>query len=303
MSVKHICTAGAAVLLGLLACNDQPTQTTEPNRPPEPTPAVESALSAATVTVAAAGDIASCSSGNQSGATARLVERIPGTVLTLGDNAYPDGTTANYRCYNSTWGKFKSRTRPAPGNHDYHVSNAAGYFSYFGSAAGPSRRGYYGFNAGGWHIVSLNSESNLSAQAQWLKADLAANRAKCTLAYWHQPLFTSGAVHGPATKMRPLFTILYNAGAEIVLSGHNHQYERFAPQTPTGAQDAAKGIVQFVAGTGGNGLYAFRSPMRNSQARYRGYGVLRLELRPDGYTYSFVPVSGSFRDTGSRSCH
>ncbi|HEY6074642.1 MAG TPA: metallophosphoesterase, partial [Anaerolineales bacterium] len=213
MRVKHLPTAGAAMLLGLFACNDQTTQPTEPTRPAEPTPAAALALSAATVHVAAAGDIASCSSGNQSGATARLVERIPGTVLTLGDNAYPDGTTANYRCYNSTWGKFKSRTRPAPGNHEYHRSNAAGYFSYFGSAAGLSRRGYYSFNAGGWHIVSLNSENNLTAQTQWLKADLAANRAKCSLAYWHQPLFTSGAVHGPATKMRPLFTILYNAGA------------------------------------------------------------------------------------------
>ena len=304
MSVKHIWTAGATMLLGLFACNDQPTQTTEPNRPPaEPTPAVEPALSATTVTVAAAGDIAACASSNQSNATARLVERIPGTVLTLGDNAYPDGTTANYRCYNSTWGRFKSRTRPAPGNHDYHVPNAAGYFSYFGSAAGPSRRGYYSFNSGGWHIVSLNSESNLSAQARWLKADLAASRAKCTLAYWHRPLFTSGAVHPPATDMRPLFTVLYNARAEIVLSGHNHQYERFAPQTPTGTSDPTKGIVQFVAGTGGAGLYAFRSPMRNSQARYRGFGVLRLELRPGGYTYSFVPISGGFRDSGSRSCH
>ena len=127
--------------------------------------------------------------------------------------------------------------------------------------------------------------------------DLAASRAKCTLAYWHKPLFTSGAVHPPFVGMRPLFTILYNAGAEIVPSGHNHQYERFAPQTPTGGPDPAKGIVQFVAGTGGNGLYAFRTPMRNSRARYRGYGVLRLELRPNGYTYNFVPVSGSFRSS------
>ncbi|HEV7364697.1 MAG TPA: metallophosphoesterase [Gemmatimonadales bacterium] len=304
MSAKHICTAGAAALLGLLACNDQPTQSTEPNRPVDPAPAAESAaLSAATVTVAAAGDITGCSSGSQASATAKLVEKIPGLVLTLGDNAYPDGSTANFRCYNSSWGKFKSRTRPAPGNHDYHMSNAAGYFSYFGSAAGPSRRGYYSFDAGAWHIVSLNSESNLSAEGPWLKADLAANRAKCTLAYWHQPLFTSGAVHPPATKMRPLFTILYNAGAEIVLSGHNHQYERFAPQNPTGAADPTKGIVQFVAGTGGEGTYAFRSPMRNSQARYRGFGVLRLELRLGGYTYSFIPVSGGFKDTGSGPCH
>jgi calcineurin-like phosphoesterase family protein len=301
MTVKH--PAGAVILLGLFACNDQSTQTTEPNHPPQPAPTADFASTAATVTLAAAGDIASCSSGNQSSATARLVDRVPGMVLTLGDNAYPDGTTANYRCYNTTWGRFKSRTHPAPGNHDYHQSGAPGYFSYFGSAAGPRGRGYYSFNAGAWHIVSLNSESNLSAETTWLKADLAASRAKCTLAYWHQPLFTSGAVHPPATRMRPLYTILYNAGAELVLSGHNHQYERFAPQTPTGGLDRSRGIVQFVAGTGGNGLYGFRSPMRNSQVRYRGYGVLRLELRPSGYTYSFVPVSGSFRDTGSGSCH
>jgi hypothetical protein len=301
MTVKH--PAGAVILLGLFACNDQSTQTTEPNHPPQPAPTADFASTAATVTLAAAGDIASCSSGNQSSATARLVDRVPGMVLTLGDNAYPDGTTANYRCYNTTWGRFKSRTHPAPGNHDYHQSGAPGYFSYFGSAAGPRGRGYYSFNAGAWHIVSLNSESNLSAETTWLKADLAASRAKCTLAYWHQPLFTSGAVHPPATRMRPLYTILYNAGAELVLSGHNHQYERFAPQTPTGGLDRSRGIVQFVAGTGGNGLYGFRSPMRNSQVRYRGYGVLRLELRPTGYTYSFVPVSGRFRDTGSSSCH
>lgn len=302
MSVKPLATAGAALLLGIFACNDQTPQPTEPNRPAGPAPA-EFATAAGTVTVVAAGDIAACGSGNQSSTTARLIDRIPGTVLTLGDNAYPDGTTANYRCYNSTWGMFKSRTRPAPGNHDYHQAGAPGYFSYFGSAAGPRGRGYYSFNAGAWHLVSLNSESNLSAEATWLKADLASNRAKCTLAYWHQPLFTSGAVHPPATRMRPIFTILYNAGAELVLSGHNHQYERFAPQTPTGGLDRSRGIVQFVAGTGGNGLYAFRSPMRNSQVRYGGYGVLRLELRPTGYTYSFVPVSGSFRDTGSGSCH
>jgi acid phosphatase type 7 len=300
---KHLGTTGAALLLGLIACNDQSPQPTEPNRPPAPAPAADFAASAGAVTLVAAGDIASCSGGNQSSATARLVDRISGTVLTLGDNAYPDGTTANYRCYSRTWGRFKSRTRPAPGNHDYNQPGAAAYFSYFGNAAGPSRRGYYSFDAGGWHIVSLNSESNLSAQSQWLKNDLASSRAKCTLAYWHQPLFTSGAVHSPATKMRPLFTILYNAGAEIVLSGHNHQYERFAPQNPTGGADRSRGIVQFVVGTGGSGLYGFRSPMRNSEVRYRGYGVLRLELRPTGYNYSFVPVSGSFTDSGSGSCH
>jgi 3',5'-cyclic AMP phosphodiesterase CpdA len=303
MNQWNTLAAGAIVLLGFLACNDQPTQSNEPEGTTKSLVVPQAAATAATVTMVAAGDIAACSSSNQSGATAKLVDRIPGTVLTLGDNAYPDGTTANFRCYDATWGRFKSRTRPAPGNHEYHVSGAAPYFSYFGSRAGPSGRGYYSFNLGDWHIISLNSERSLSAQATWLKADLAANRRKCTLAVWHRPLFTSGAAHPPALNMRPLFTILYNAGAEIVLSGHNHQYERFAPQTPSGRADPSKGVVQFVAGTGGAGLYSFTTPMPNSQARYKGFGVLKLELRPDSYGYSFVSVSGSSRDTGTRSCH
>jgi len=308
---KPYSAAAATMLLGLLAaCNDQ---STEPERAatdvPQPTTVVEPsneadmATAAATATVIAAGDIAGCSSSYRDEATARLVAGISGTVLTLGDNAYPDGSTANYRCYDASWGKFKSRTRPSPGNHEYHISGARPYFAYFGSLAGPSGRGYYSFNLGSWHIVSLNSERLSSAQESWLKSDLAANRNRCTLAYWHKPLFTSGP-HAPATQMRPLFRILYNAGADVVLSGHNHQYERFAPQTPDGRADASRGIVEFVAGTGGSGtLYAFLSTKPNSRFRYKGYGVLKLQLNATGYSYSFVPLSGSNKDSGGGTCH
>jgi calcineurin-like phosphoesterase family protein len=298
--------AGAIVVLALLAgCHDQ---TTEPDRtPPDgaaPVPDAASALAAAPVTVVAAGDIAGCGSANRDEATAKLVHRIGGTVLVLGDNAYPDGTAADYRCYNASWGRFKSRTRPTPGNHEYHTAGAAPYFSYFGSRAGPAGKGYYSFNLGSWHIVSLNSEGNILTQAKWLKADLAANKTKCTLAYWHRPTFTSGAVHGPFLPMRLLFGILYQAGADVVLSGHNHQYERFAPQNPIGRADPSRGITQFVVGTGGfHSLYNFTSPKPNSQVRYKGWGVLKLDLRAGRYSYTFVPVSGRFRDKGTRRCH
>ena len=307
---KPYSAAGAAIVLGLFAaCHDQSTEpNTVPGSVPEPAAVADSAdqaalASAATVTVVAAGDIAGCSSSYRDEATAKLVGGISGTVLTLGDQAYPDGTTANFRCYDASWGKFKSRTRPTPGNHEYHQSGAGPYFSYFGSRAGPSGRGYYSFNLGSWHIVSLSSEKLSSAQESWLKADLASNRNKCTLAFWHRPLFTSGH-HPPATQMRSLFRILYNAGADVVLSGHNHQYERFAPQTPDGKADAAKGITEFVAGTGGSGtLYAFNSTKPNSKFRYKGYGVLKLQLSASSYSYSFVPLSGSNKDSGSGTCH
>ena len=308
MNLRHAYSAaGTAILLGLFAaCQDQ---STAPNRQPNdaevpgvPADGAAEALAGTTVRVIAAGDIAGCYSNYRDEATAKLVSGISGTVLTLGDNAYPDGSTANYRCYDASWGSFKSRTRPAPGNHEYHVSGAPAYFSYFGSRAGPSGRGYYSFNLGDWHIISLNSEKLTTTQQNWLKSDLAAHPAKCTLAYWHKPLFTSGH-HAPAPEMRPLFKILYDAGADIVLSGHNHQYERFAPQTTTGSLSSTRGIVQFVAGTGGAGLYDFNSTKPNSKYRYKGYGVLRLDLKATSYSYSFVTLSGGLKDSGSGTCH
>jgi hypothetical protein len=258
------------------------------------------------VVLVGAGDIAECNSDGDE-ATAQLLDEIEGTVFTLGDNAYPDGTASDFsQCYNPSWGRHLSRTRPTPGNHDYHIAGAAPYFAYFGARAGPAGKGYYSYDEGSWHIVVLNSEFNRESQVAWLESDLAENPHHCTLAYWHHPLFTSGAVHGPATNMRPLFTILYEAGADVVLSAHNHQYERFGPQTPAGDGDSAAGIRYFVVGTGGAGLYDFKpTPARNSQVRYNGgYGVLKLTLSDSSYSWQFISVAGkTFSDTGSTACH
>jgi PKD repeat protein len=256
-----------------------------------------------------AGDIAGCNSTYKDEATAALIAKYPtATVYTVGDNAYPDGTATDYsQCYAPSWGKFKDRTRPAPGNHEYHQAGATPYFDYYGANAGPAGRGYYSYDVGGWHIVSLNSEidvSATSAQATWLKQDLATHPTACTLAYWHRPLFTSSSMHAGATAMIPLFTILYDAGAEIVLSGHNHQYERFAPQQADATRNDARGIREFVAGSGGAGLYDFGTAKPNSQARYKGFGVLKLTLKATSYTWEFMPIAGtSFTDTGSGTCH
>jgi PKD repeat protein len=269
----------------------------------------EVTVSAAEVIFIGAGDIAGCAFGYRDEATAALVDQYPAaTVYTLGDNAYPDGSADNYSlCYQPTWGRFKERTSPTPGNHDYHTANAGGYFGYFGAGAGPSERGYYSYDLGAWHIISLDSEidaSSTSAQAVWLEQDLAAHPIACTLAYWHQPLFTSGAVHPPDVAMRPLFTILFDAGAEMVLSGHNHQYERFAPQRPDGTADGVAGVRYFVAGTGGAELYDFATAQPNSEVRFKGYGVLKLTLGAGRYTWQFLPVQGSsFTDSGSGECH
>lgn len=253
-----------------------------------------------------AGDIAGCGEGYADEATARLIERIGGTVFTAGDNAYPDGATADLACYERSWGRFKHRTYPSPGNHDYQSEGAAPYFAYFGARAGPAGRGYYSYDLGGWHVVALNSERDLKQEAAWLAADLAAHPAACTLAYWHKPLFTSGSDHPPETTMRPIWRVLYDAGAELVISGHNHQYERFGPQDADGRADPARGIRQFVAGTGGNpSLYDFDAPQPNSEVRWNGgHGVLKLTLLPGRYEYEFVSVPGeTFTDRGSGSCH
>ncbi|HEX9837786.1 MAG TPA: metallophosphoesterase, partial [Anaerolineales bacterium] len=215
-----------------------------------------------------AGDIANCNRSEDE-ATAKLLDNITGTVFTVGDNAYPDGTLTQFNnCYAPTWGRHKSRTKPSPGNHDYHVSGAAGYFDYFGAAAGDRSKGYYSYNLGAWHIISLNSEisqSAGSAQEQWLRADLAANPKTCTLAYWHKPRFSSGQ-HGNIAGSQALWQALYDHGADVVLNGHDHTYERFAPQNPNGQADS-KGIREFVVGTGGAGLYSFTSNQPNSQVR------------------------------------
>jgi hypothetical protein len=260
------------------------------------------------VVLVGAGDIADCSSSGDE-ATATLLNGISGTVFTAGDNAYPDGAASDFaQCYEPSWGRHKARTRPAPGNHDYHTSGASAYYGYFGGNAGPAGRGYYSYDLGDWHIVSLNSNISMSAgsaQETWLRADLAASTKRCTLAYWHHPRFSSSSNHGNQPGTQPLWEALYDAGAEIVISAHDHTYERFAPQTPTGTANASRGIREFVVGTGGRDLYGFGTPEPNSEVRNNAtFGVLKLTLGSGTYAWQFVPVAGSsFTDSGTGSCH
>jgi len=259
----------------------------------------------------AAGDIASCSSTGDE-ATAALLAGLPGTVITLGDNVYESGTSSEFAsCYDPSWGAQLGRTRPSPGNHDYGTGGAGGYFAYFGAAAGDPGRGYYSYDLGGWHVVSLNSNCSTvscapgGAQETWLRADLAAHPAACTVAYWHHPRFSSGTVHGSSTTVQPLWQALYDFGADLVLQGHEHNYERFGPLDPSGRIDAARGIRSFVAGTGGRSHYGFGSAIAGSEVRNgTAFGVLAITLRPTAFDWQFVPVAGqSFTDSGSAACH
>jgi len=271
-----------------------------------------SAAAGRTAVLVGAGDIASCGSSDDA-RTADLLAGIDGTIFTAGDNSQDEGTAEQFQdCFDPTWGRFKDRMKPVPGNHDYLTENAEGYFGYFGAAAGDRSEGYYSYDLGDWHVVALNSNcavvgcSEGSPQERWLRADLAATSRTCTAAYWHHSLFTSSDGHEPATEVLPLFQALYDGGAELVVSGHNHVYERFAPQDPEGGRDDARGIRQFTVGTGGGGEhYGFERVRPNSQVRDdRTYGVLELTLRPRGYDWRFVPVEGStFTDAGSSPCH
>jgi hypothetical protein len=240
-------------------------------------------------------------------ATALLLDRIGGTVFTTGDNVYHGPTPEHYRdCYGPSWGRHLSRTRPSPGNHDYDSPGLGTYFEYFGTLAGPSGRGYYSYNVAGWHAISLDSQAAMnpgSPQYQWLEADLSANTARCTVAYWHHPLYSSGP-NGSTQAVRDVWRLLYAKGADVVLNGHDHAYERFAPQDPDGRADPARGIQQFVVGTGGAPLYGFGASRPNSEVRASVRGVLKLTLTATGYSWAFIPVAGqAFNDTGSGTCH
>ena len=263
--------------------------------------------------IVGAGDIASCSSTGDE-ATATLLDNIAGTVITLGDNAYSNGTATEYtNCYGPSWGRHLARTRPSPGNHEYNTLNATGYYGYFGSAAGDPTKGYYSYDLGAWHIIVLNSNSSCttigcaagSAQDTWLRADLAAHSNVCTLAYWHHPRFNSGASHGNNTAVANFWDALYLYGADVILNGHEHVYERFAPQTPAAVADPTTGIRQFTVGTGGVSHYTFGTIQPNSEVRNAtAYGVLKLTLHATSYDWQFVPVAGAtFTDSGTGSCH
>ena len=258
-----------------------------------------------------AGDIADCGTLNDA-ATANLLDGIAGTVFTVGDNV-EDGLASQFTdCYAPTWGRHKSRTQPAPGNREYIPGDASAYFDYFGAAAGPVNQGWYSYDVGSWHVVVLNTECSLvggceaaSPQTTWLRADLAASTAPCTMAIFHRPLFTSSRVTG-ASEVRPLWTELYNAGAELIVNGHAHIYERMAPQTPTGVRDDANGIRQIIAGTGGHQHHGLHSTIHpNSEVRNNvTFGVLKLTLHASSYDWQFVPIAGqTFTDSGSTACH
>jgi acid phosphatase type 7 len=299
--------AGTAVISAAAGGKTGTSTITVPGGPPPPPPPGSQVL-------VGAGDIANCSlSGDE--ATATLLDTIAGTVFTLGDNAYSSGTATEYaNCYGPTWGRVKARTMPTPGNHEYQTPNASGYFGYFGSAAGDPAKGYYSYDLGDWHIVVLNSNSSCSTiscastspQVQWLKDDLTANTKACTLAYWHHPRFNSGASHGNNTSVAPFWDVLYQFNADVILNGHEHVYERFAPQTPNAVADAARGIRQFTVGTGGANVYTFSSTIQpNSEKRNNTtLGVLKLTLSAGAYRWDFVPVAGgTFTDSGTGSCH
>jgi hypothetical protein len=259
-----------------------------------------------------AGDIADCPDISGAEATAKLLDAIPGTVFTAGDNAYEEGTAEQFaKCYDPTWGRHKARTRPAVGNHEFHSGGATPYFDYFGTNAGDPKQGFYSYELGAWHIIVLNSECAEvggcqagSTQEKWLRTDLQTHPAACTLAYWHKPLFSSGAKHGDDPEVKAFWQDLYAAHATLALNGHDHDYERFAPQNPEGKPDPTKGIREFVVGTGGKSHRPFGKPEATSEVRNADtFGVLKLTLHPHSYDWEFIPEAGkSFRDSGSGSC-
>jgi hypothetical protein len=278
---------------------------------------VSATKDANTSTLVGAGDIAWC--GNLSGAqaTAKLIDKIPGTVFAAGDLAYDKGTFEEFQaCYQPTWGRFKKRTKPAPGNHEYSGSDASGYFRYWGTQAGDPEKGYYSFDLGAWHVIALNTNCDVqplggcregSPEEIWLREDLAAHSNRCIVAFGHHALFSSGfsAKHARHTELHAFWRDLYAAHADLILAGHEHSYERFAPQDPDGKADAENGIRQITVGTGGRshtflGYAEENSEVRNSDT----FGVLKLTLSPGKFKWEFVPeAGGTFRDSGEGTCH
>jgi len=256
-------------------------------------------------TLTGAGDIADCGVPG-SVQTARLLDNIGGTLFAAGDNAYPSGSEANYRqCYDPTWGRHKARTRPVPGNHEYEMPGAAPYFAYFGASAGSLGQGYYSYTVGSWRIIALNSEIDVrgtSSQVTWLRGELMTSNARCTAVIFHRPRFSSGE-HGDNPDMADVWQVLYDHNADVVISGHDHNYERLAPMDADGRANSSRGIRQFVVGTGGAILRAPTRMRPNSEITGVSWGVISFTLNDDGYSWNFVSTGDGFADSGSDRCH
>ena len=307
--------------LAALACKP-PVQMTPP---PAGATAAQVALSGASVLIGA-GDIARCNAYGDE-ATATLVDsvlradsaaKVHDEVFTLGDNAYPGGTTSDFDlCFAPSWGDstklIMKNIRPSPGNHEHLSTGAAPYYKFFGSHAGASSKGYYSYNVGAWHAIALNSEivvnssftpADRQAQLDWLAADLKANTQKCTVAYWHNPRFSSGW-HGSDPRLGSFWQLLYAANVDVILNGHDHDYERFLAQTPTGVADSVLGIPEIIVGTGGGDLRGYRNSLEpNSQIRIQGhYGVLKVTLGAAEWRSAFIDVDGRVWDQTGGVCH
>ena len=306
------------LLIGAVAfgISRQLQATSAPSIPPSAS-ITSDGITSDSIVFVGAGDIAECpTQGDEQ--TAELIDEVvadhpDAVVFTTGDNAYDGGSLEEYEaCYGPSWGRHKDRTHPAVGNHDFRQTKAAGYSEYWGDAAGPFDLYYYSYDLGDWHVVVLNSEchrvgcefdSGDGDQVEWLEADLEASAARCTIAIWHHPRWSSGR-YGTDEEYDTFWRVLYDHGAEIVLNGHEHLYERFEPLNPDGDVDEARGIHQFTVGTGGANLRRFHEIERHSAARSSEHGILQLTLEGDGFDWEFVPVEGaSFADSGSGSCH
>lgn len=277
------------------------------------TPSATIAAVSRAVTFVGAGNIASCGTNNDE-ATAKIIDATSGAVFTLGDNAFENGTDSEYAtCYDPTWGRHLSRTYAVLGNHDYQSGSANGAFNYYGDRVGPRDKGYYSLDLGAWHIIVLNDNSGFvpyaadSPQGQWLAADLDANTKRCTIAMWHVPYFLSSNTEGYTQnpEHKKLWDALYAKGVDLVLNGHQHHYERFAAMAPDGTLDPVNGIREINVGTGGESVALPTVAIHpNSEVRASAFGVLKLSLRADSYSWEFLPIAGeSFSDSGSGSCH
>lgn len=258
-----------------------------------------------TTVLLAAGDIGLCGS-RAAVETGQMLDGLGGTIIGVGDLAYRSGTAHEFAsCYDPVWGRHKEYTRPAPGNHEYESPGAQPYFDYFGSQAGPSGLGYYSFRSGDWLVLSLNSNVPVgsgTAQGQWIRTELTGNATRCTLAYFHHPLYSSGT-NGDNARLAGLWQLLYEHGVDVIVSAHEHMYERYAPMSPDGQRNDARGIRQFIVGTGGAGLYTVQRVHPQSEVQIIAHGLLKLTLSAQGYDWEFLQVGGARGDVGSDVCH